>query len=278
MKNLVKLSFALFAILTLTFSGCKKDDPEPVTPNNPLKDLVLIGETYAVGAGAIVTLYAEADPFVGFNTIYAHLKDSASGNTITDAHITFMPMMDMGMMMHSCPVEQPIYDLVDNSTETFNGAVVFIMPSTAGSWTIQVHVNNHSNGQMGMATIPVSVVAPDEAKLFSFVSEYDSSKMFVTLIEPTQPSVGLNNFEIGVYKKASMMDFPGVTNLSVEMEPEMPSMGHGSSNNTNPESTENGRYLGEVNFTMTGYWKVNLDFFTATNDTIKIGYSFDITF
>ena len=58
----------------------------------------------------------------------------------------------------------------------------------------------------------------------------------------------------------------------------MPSMNHGSPNNVDPASTGAGIYKGEVNFTMTGYWQVKLDFFTASQDTIITGKFFDITF
>ena len=37
-------------------------------------------------------------------------------------------------------------------------------------------------------------------------------------------------------------------------------MGHGSPNNVNPVLTENGHYMGTVNFTMTGAWRINMVF------------------
>lgn len=54
------------------------------------------------------------------------------------------------------------------------------------------------------------------------------------------------------------MNFPPVSDLTVEITPEMPSMGHGSPNNVNPVYIENGHYKGKVNFTMTGDWRIHL--------------------
>jgi hypothetical protein len=225
-----------------------------------------------------VKIYADEALFVGYNNIYVAVYDSANSSTqITDAHVTFIPMMDMGMMQHSSPFEDPS-TVVESGTNTFKGAVVFIMPSTAGAWTLGVHIHNHANGQEGMASLPVTVTEPAEPKLISFVSDYDNAMLFVTRITPLSPEVGINDIQFGIYKRESMMSFPGVEGYTLTMTPEMPSMGHGSPNNVNPISSGMGMYDGKVNFTMTGYWKLNLDFYTASNDTIKTGQYFDVTF
>ncbi len=267
------------ALAVVSFASCNNDDPEPTpTPTDPFAGLTYIGETSAVGAGANVKIYADEPLFVGYNNIYVAVYDSANTSTqLTDGHITFMPEMDMGMHQHACPYEDPS-TTVDATTQAFKGAIVFIMPSTAGSWTLGVHVHNHANGHSGMAMLPVTVVEPTEPKLITFESDYDQTKLFVTRIEPKSPEVGINDFTLGIYKRESMMSFPAVDDLVVSMEPEMPTMGHGSPNNVDPVSVGNGMYEGKVNFTMTGYWKVNLDFTTANNDTVKTGQYFDITF
>jgi hypothetical protein len=57
----------------------------------------------------------------------------------------------------------------------------------------------------------------------------------------------------------------------------MPSMGHGSPNNVNPVHTSNGHYLGKVNFTMSGFWRVHL---TIKKNGVLLSNDqyFDITF
>lgn len=270
---------SLMAAIAIAFTSCKTDNNEnnnPSSSTNPLDALIYIGETAAIGSGTIVKMYSEEELFVGYNHLYFAVYDSANPNQqMTDAHVEIMPMMDMGMMQHTCPTEQPVLDEV---TQAFKGVSVFIMPSTAGEWTMNATVHNHANMSMGMAALPLTVVEKEESQLISFVSDVDSAKIFVTRIETKQPEIGLNPFVLGVYKRESMMSFPPVSDMNITIEPEMPSMGHGSPNNVNPTLTANGIYEGTVNFTMTGYWVVHTNFFTATNDTIKTNQLFEVTF
>ena len=280
MKLFQKITLVLFAFAALGISSCTKTEEEPVvTPTDPFEDLIYIGETQAVGAGAIVKLYAEESLFVGYNRLHVVVLDSANpSNNITDAHVTFHPMMDMGMMMHSCPFEDPGM-MVEEGTNAFTGAVVFIMPTTStGNWMLGIHVHNHENGQEGEASFDITVTQKDEPQLFSFKSEIDSSFNFVALIDPMSPEIGINKFTLGIYKRENMMSFPGVEDLVVKSEPWMPSMNHGSPNNVDPVSIGNGIYEGQVNFTMTGYWQIKLDFEDANQNMVKGGQYFDITF
>ena len=75
-----------------------------------------------------------------------------------------------------------------------------------------------------------------------------------------------------------MMDWPAEPYLSVEIEPEMPAMNHGSPNNVNPSSIGDGHYLGVVNFTMTGWWRVNMTIKNGEGSIISDDSYFDITF
>lgn len=279
MKNFKYITFLLFSIVAFTLGSCKKEKSDPPTDTDPFKDLTYIGETQAVGAGAIVKVYAEEALFVGYNRIYVALYDSANPQTqLTDGHVKFNPMMDMGMMQHSCPFENPS-SAVETNTKAFKGSIVFVMPTTpTGSWTLNIDVHNHANHKMGKASLAINVVEKKEPKLITFVSDFDSKKLFVTLIEPNDPKVGINEITLGVYERKSMMSFPAVDGYMMEMEPEMPSMGHGSPKNVNPVSKGNGMYTGAVNFTMTGYWKINLDLKTSNGDTIKLDQFFDVTF
>ncbi|MCK4749963.1 MAG: FixH family protein, partial [Bacteroidales bacterium] len=58
---------------------------------------------------------------------------------------------------------------------------------------------------------------------------------------------------------------------------EMPSMDHGSPNNENPVHTENGHYVGKLNFTMTGWWRVHITL-KKGDDVICDDKYMDITF
>jgi hypothetical protein len=251
----------VFAILLTSFS-CKKETTtpeEPVTPPvvEPINSLIKIGETYIVGAKAKAVIYSTKAFVTGYNEVYVALFDSIDGSALTKGHFDIIPMMNMGMMMHSSPVENT------EDTTTTNGyfkcAVVFSMAGTSSQWFLNLNFHNHKNELEGQGTLGVTVAESTPARFKSTVAALDSNaKVFISYVLPTSPKVGINDFEIVLHKKASMMDYFPIENYAVEIVPEMPSMGHGSPNNVNPTHTTNGHYKGKVNFTMTGLWQVKL--------------------
>ncbi len=261
----------VMVVAVLIFTACSKSDlPE----TSPTANLTKIAEGYAAGASAKVELYANTGIInTGYTKFHLAVYDSATGVSIQQAAISLMPEMDMGMMQHSTPFENPAGNQAVN--QLFPCSVVFIMPSTAGSWTIKVMLN--VNGKSGSITLPVNVVEPAKSRIKSFTALHNNANYFIALIDPAKPKIGINDFEIAVYKKESMMSFPVDNSFSVVLTPEMPTMGHGSPNNVNPVSISNGHYKGKINFTMTGYWKVNLDF-KVGNQIADSTQFFDIEF
>lgn len=267
------LLYILPLLLITTFANCNKDETKEDPPTDPgTPEQLLIGEEYAVGSGLKVEFYALTELFAGYNTVYFTIKDSISGEVVEASELMIHPMMTMmSGMMHSCPMEAPIYN---PETKQYEGAISFVMSSMMGTWNVSVHLNN-----LGTADFETDVMDPAEAMIYSFPSMADSSKSyFVSLIQPTDPKVGENEFEILISNRASMMDWPYVEDFTVIIEPEMPDMGHGSPNNVDPTHTADGHYDGAVNFTMTGWWRVNLTIINAEGDTINNDRSFNITF
>ena len=77
----------------------------------------------------------------------------------------------------------------------------------------------------------------------------------------TQPLVGKQPLEVlGQEPNPKGIDGAGhhLDDLTLEITPEMPTMGHGSPGNVNPTPQGNGHYLGTVNFTMAGPWTVTV--------------------
>ena len=75
-----------------------------------------------------------------------------------------------------------------------------------------------------------------------------------------------------------MMDWPYEPYLTVEIDPQMPSMNHGSPNNVNPTHIGDGHYKGVTNFTMTGWWRINMVIKDGEGNVIKDDVYLDITF
>ena len=98
------------AITALTFTACKKKEVDPVVnpTATPIEAIVLIA-TETTSANETVKLYADrSDLQSGYNNFYIKLTD-ANGTEMPNAAVTLEPIMDMTTMMHSCPVEQPVY-------------------------------------------------------------------------------------------------------------------------------------------------------------------------
>lgn len=276
MNSIFKLGMLPIMVLALAFGSCKKEDPKPEpTPQDPYENLYKIGEADASLNELHIALYMGEEPFMGYNYLYAVVTDLTTNNVIENAQVHFMPMMDMGAMQHSSPVEQPVWDA---DAIAYKGTVTFIMPSVNGTWTVKVMTENPATHNIGEATFAVNVINKPEPKLFSFVSATNNDKIFVALVEPRAPHTGMNDFDLVVYSKVNMMTFPPVSDLQISIEPEMPTMGHGSPNNVNPVPVGVGHYEGEVNFTMTGYWRVNMVIKDANGNLMYDQGFFDLTF
>ncbi len=277
MKSLLIRTVLPILSLAMFFGACKTEKNEPdSTPNSdPYAELYKIGEAEDANAGVKLSFYLKKEAFVGYNHAYVVVTDLVTGDRIENATVSFMPMMDMGSMMHSSPFEQPVWS---EDAKAYHGTITYIMPSMAGTWTVKVIAENLPSSVIAEHTFTINVIEPAEARLYSFLSTTDNSKIFVALVEPVSPKTGLNPFNVVVYKKETMMNFPAVAQLSIEIDPEMPTMGHGSPNNVDPVYVDHGHYNGTVNFTMTGYWKVNMVIKDANGSMMKDDAFFDITF
>lgn len=273
MKVSMKFLVVGTALVSTIFSGCKKeDDPTPITSNTD--GLVMIASGYTDAGGIKVNLYSTDSLYSRYTNFFVEVRDSATDAVIDDAHIELMPMMDMGQMQHSAPFENP------SSTNAVDGlfpcAVVFQMPGEMG-WTLNIHVHEHVNGGEGEVTFPLMVKNPDPTRTRVVTPVNDPmSRLIISYVQPMDPKVGINDFEITLHSRETMMSFPGIENYTVEIEPEMPSMGHGSPNNVNPTDSGNGHYNGSVNFTMTGLWRINLNIMDGSTVVDSTAY-FEVT-
>ena len=277
MKAIISKILFIF-ILSVLFVSCK--DEVEISHVNPVEGLTKLQSGYAPGAAVKVEIWGKKNFFMGYNKLTVILLDSVSNDTIKDAHIHFMPVMTMGSgmmaMQHACPVENPDEEAVNGA---FSGAAAFVMPtSTDGTWKLNVAVHNHSTDKEGTAAFDITVDNPATAVMSVFTATTsDASKLVLSLVEPSTPKVGMNDIEFTLHRKETMMSWPADSTYTIEITPEMPSMGHGSPNNVNPVHTANGHYKGKVNFTMTGEWKVNV-VVKKDGTTVSNNAYFTITF
>lgn len=278
MKTIFIKITSIFLISVLLFS-CTDDNE--VSPVDPLDGFSKLTEVYALGASAKVEIWGQKNFFMGYNKLIVVLYDSLNQKVkLTDAHIHFLPLMTMNMngmiMKHSAPVENPEETAIN---EVFPGAVAFQMPTAMdGTWKLGVSVHNHKIDKEGEAEFDITVdnPTPSVMTVFSALAP-DNNKLVLSILQPSKPKVGMNDIEFTIHRKASMMDWPADDSYTIEITPEMPSMGHGSPNNVNPVSSGNGHYKGKVNFTMTGEWRVNVVVKKA-GQAVSQNLYFNITF
>lgn len=202
-----------------------------------------------------ITLMSEIELQTGFNQLYIRIQENSTGKKIQEAEIEVNPIMVMEAHSHSCPVEQPPTIAQD---DMFPFAAYFQMASQKNMpWYIEVEFNSMYDSYNGSVTFVLSNIT--ESGCVKNVTGSDSVKYVITLVQPMKPKVGMNDLEFTVHKMENMMSFPPVTDLSLAQKPTMPDMGgHSSPNNEDPAHQQNGHYVGRVNYSMTGLWRITL--------------------
>lgn len=268
-SSFIKIIFLLFVVTAIfTFQSCSNE--EAVSPD-PTAGLTFITGGYAAGAATKVELYAEQDLFAGYNPLFIALFDSATHNRIGEAEIALHPLMSMATMSHSCPVENPEAKSVDH---LFPAGILFTMPSgDMGTWTLEMTINNILKGSSGKATFNIVVQPTSPSQLISFVTD-NGARYYLGYRFDRKINVGVNPFEVIAFTREGSEYLPA-ENLTIKLTPEMPSMDHGSPNNTDPVHIGAGHYSGSVNFTMTGEWRLNLELSDGATD-LGVKY-FDVT-
>ena len=261
----MKFHIKILAIIALMGVLLSCEDEE-VTPDTR-SDLVEIA-SMVDDQNIMFRILAEKSFAIGYHSFEIEVTDEDTGEKISGLDLEVTPMMNMTMHSHSAPVEE------QNDPVSIDGyypfAVVFIM---AGNWELNIEYSD-GGALQGAVSFSLPINAPAEARLKSF--EAPSGEMFfISLLSPSEPLVGVNDFELAIHRRENMMSFPAVSNCSVLIEPSMPSMGHGSPNNVDPVHTADGHYMGKVNFTMDGEWLVEASIFEGEEEIGAV--SFDIT-
>jgi hypothetical protein len=203
----------------------------------------------------------------GYNEIYLRVKDIEADTYIKNASLTWNPVMHMINKMHSGPKSAIVK--TEGKQTLYNGYIIFQMAeNTSEKWdlTINYTINNTNYTVKDFISVPASA-----KKNVTVFMDANNTKYVLALINPNDPKVGLNDFKIGLYKMETMMSFPMVENFMIKHDPRMPSMGnHTSPNNTDLTfDADSKMYEGKLSLTMTGYWKLNLMLYNASNQLIK---------
>jgi hypothetical protein len=266
----------LVTVLSLVVISCHKDNDEPAPQTDPTGGLIKIQEFSAQDSPYTVTLYNEAGRLqLGYTKAYFAVTDR-EGKFIDNATLTHFPEMDMGMHKHSTPRSE--ITKIDGKA-LYEACYSFLMYSGQGDGTwyydIGYTVGDVSHSFEDVVIQVDNVFRPDGAtarRVIQSVTAVDGSekRYVVSLVEPQQPKVGANEITAYIHERQDANTYPEVANLKLKLDPRMPSMeNHSSPNNADLAwDAAGGIYRGTVNFSMTGYWKLNLILQNSAGETL----------
>lgn len=244
---LLLLSGIAVIVLYIT-SGCS--NPTNPTPA-PDSNRILIAEQEKDGYK--ISVYSLTQRLtMGYNQVFAVI--SKDDNVVRKARVTFSTHMDMGSpgMAHGCPIDQPVSENADQYG-AFGGALIFVMASET-AWTLTVKAEGMDGADVeANLTVPVGMTSNLK------VVKVGDKRVVISLIPPAKWSVGMNDAVFRLHTKDQAFVFPELNGATMVIDPEMPSMGHGSPGNVNPVEHPQGWYSGKVNLTMSGEWVINVN-------------------
>jgi hypothetical protein len=262
----MKLKYVLPIAFIALFFSCSTDDDNDASIVNEVEDLLLIQDI--VNGNQTLELYNEKGMFeTGYNKISIRLKDNTTNTYIEDANLSWMPVMQMPMMQHSCPKSAISKALGKNTI--YEGFIIYQMTNTDGSgWSLTLNYN--IDGTDYSVTEAITVMQYENQNTASFMGS-DDTRYILALIEPKNPGIAINSMKVGLFKMENMMTFPIVEDYTITLDPRMPGMGnHSSPNNTDLTfNNADNFYYGDLSLTMTGYWKLNLKLMNTNDDVIK---------
>lgn len=261
-------SMIIFMSASILLSSCKKEtiEEKPLPePKNEVEGLIL-NTTFNNDKHTINLYTSNGKLQTGYNNIYFQIK-SKDGNLQQNATVKILPMMHMTGMSHSCPISS--ISKKQGTSATYMAGIVFQMASNDMEYwelTFNYTIDGVEYNMSGKV-----VVEQTSKKTYSSFMGSDSVKYVVAMTEPVNPKIGINDMKAVLYKMKDMNTFEPVGGYTIKIDPRMPDMG----NHTSPNNTAligdccSGEYAGKVNFTMSGYWKINLIIEDADNNVIK---------
>lgn len=161
----------------------------------------------------------------------------------------------------------------------YHCAVVFQMAtSDMGSWSASVGVMRPGSPAVEASFPSLTVADSGRAKTFSYTDPDTAAvtKYVASLNFEAAPRVGLNPVVVTLHRMQDMMTFVPVDDAVFVLDPQMPSMGHGSPGSVNPTLASSGVYEGQLSFSMAGDWETTV---TVSRAGVTIGEpNFAITF
>jgi len=129
----MKLKYIIPLIGIALFTACSTDNDD--TPINEIENLIKVQDF--VSTNHTIELFSETGLLnTGYNTVSLRIKDNTNDHYVETASISWMPMMQMPSMQHSCP--KSVISKVQDKNTLYNGFLIFQMTGANGSgWTLK---------------------------------------------------------------------------------------------------------------------------------------------
>lgn len=262
----IKLLFTAI-ILSVGFTSCTSDSDDPINvEENPMAEYNMVSALKA--NGHTLEVYSKEGGFViGYNELFIRIKDIVTESYITNAEISWTPIMHMTEKTHSCPKSEIS---VTEDASVYKGFAVFQMPGNADEyWNLTLEYSIQGQSYEVTERIEVKVPSDDKRRVNTFMGS--DEVRYILAMMPMEPEVAVNDFSAVLFKMENMMTFPLVENYKVVIDPRMPSMGNHSSPNNEDLNYDaaSKMYKGKLSLTMTGYWKINLKLMNDSGEVLK---------
>lgn len=262
-----KLDFIIILVNFIIFIGCNSEN-NPTKPKLEEHDKwpnISAGSATSYSGNILGELLSKDSIHEGYDSLAIVLRDSISRNILIDAHVSFFPIMDMGTMKHSAPVDN--FNDEAGADSLFRTGILFPMASDTslvnGGWTLRARIRDNRSSSSGNFndSIDFHILVQPVSQLQTIRWKGPDGLLRVAaIIEPEKPVTGTNDLEMFIGKKITALDWQADNLWTISFVPTMPSMGHSSPNNVNPLEVGGAHYKGKVNFTMSGKWRLTFTF------------------
>lgn len=260
----------LFCFLTLLFA-CEKEketdntEETTTTPVNELENLKLV-QSHTEDDFKLEFYTSTGKLEQGYNHITVAIKD-LNDKLLENPQVAWKTEMTMMSKKHGSPFSSLTQK--EGSSTLLEGFIVFQMASNDSEyWEIEWTVTQNQHEHVFKTKVDILSQISIRTQVFTGT---DGTKYVLSLASSPFSNVGANSIKAYLHKMETMYSFPIVNNYTIEIDPRMPAMGNHSSPNNVALTQVNGsnEYTGTVNFTMTGYWKINLLLKNNNAETIK---------
>lgn len=256
----------VFISVIALFSACDDSGKEinlPVTVD-PFEGLKKI-QDFTINDYTVSAWNENGEWRLGYTKVYFTVKDKEN-NSVENVQLSAFPEMDMGTAKHSAPRSE-ITKVEGKALYEAFYAFTMYSGQGGGKWyyDLKLTVDNITDSINDVEIDVKNVFRPDGKtgrKVIQTLVAIDGSdrRYVVSLAEPLKPQTGSNEITACIHERIDANTYIPVENFTLKLDPRMPSMENHSSPN-NEDLTWNATekiYKGKVNFTMTGYWTLNL--------------------